>query len=462
MAEYPEPFIQLMIEVVQALSGASDSADDLSSLLGRIASSFSFGNAFIYESDHTKTFILREHSAVAPHIVLPDTFRLENFLSPKVVSMLGENPIYHDNPDVPKTPLIQAFCDLFAAQSLYLVFIKDPSDMPVACVGMTDKRLHFALSPAWFAMANSLLKLVAERARFRIYRQRLNYTTQTLEDIMGHSGFDIHVIDYETHELLYANQSMAAPYGGLESIRGRTCYEALYDYQTQPCDFCPRERLIDENGNPGPAYTWEHQRSADNTWQRVISSAFRWVDGRMAHVVSSTDVTQAKNNELYIHRIAFYDTLTGIPNRRKLEQDFNALNDEHHTDKEGVSLLFMDLNRFKEVNDTYGHRIGDLLLLNIAQRVQKHQQTGENFYRFGGDEFIYLLTGLSPQEAETRAKALERLFDEPFHCEGCDIQCGCCIGAAHYPHDGNELRQLIDHADSRMYRAKQQLTSAES
>ncbi len=95
--------------------------------------------------------------------------------------------------------------------------------------------------------------------------------------------------------------------------------------KVKPCDFCPQPKLVDQHGEPSKIYSWDYQRPFDGAWFRVLSGTFRWLDGRLAHVVSSVDITENKNNEALIARLANYDPLTNLPNRRKLMADCEHL-----------------------------------------------------------------------------------------------------------------------------------------
>ena len=97
--------------------------------------------------------------------------------------------------------------------------------------------------------------------------------------------------------MLYANASMAAPYGGIRHFEGKKCWQALYTDKTGECEFCPKRHLIDENGQPTRVYSWDYQRPFDKCWFRVFSAAFPWIDGQMAHVITSVDIDHQKKIE---------------------------------------------------------------------------------------------------------------------------------------------------------------------
>lgn len=455
MTKYSEKLTNLMVEVLQTLHGNTDDKHDISDILKRMCAALAFGYAFVYESDHTRKFYLHECSAAAEHIKLLDSFMLNDWLSTEQIKHLTDDPIYCVDSNAAIGSVEKTMLDLFAANSLYMIFMFDSNNDPIGCVGMADKRHHYALTAQEYTVGGCLLNGIAERSRLRIYKQRLNYTANTLHNIMDHTGFDIYVNDYETHEMLYANDSMTKPYGGWKNFEGRKCYEALYKDQTCECEFCPKKHLIDDKGNPSKIYSWDYQRPFDKTWWRVISAAFRWVDGRLAQVISSSDITDAKNNELFIQHMAFYDALTGLPNRRKLEDDFESLIENNDKNPNGSVLLFFDLNKFKQVNDIHGHQVGDALLRHIANVLQASPITKDHCYRYGGDEFVLLYGNTNVAEAATLSKQITDLLKTPYVDCDLTIPCGGSVGFAHYPNDGDEFRTILETADARMYQIKQ-------
>ncbi|MCD7874496.1 MAG: GGDEF domain-containing protein [Acidaminococcaceae bacterium] len=177
------------------------------------------------------------------------------------------------------------------------------------------------LTAAEHRLLTTVLPMFGRYLGVRVYRNRLAFASNSLESILDNTGIDIYVNDFYNHDILYANKSMAAPYGGIAQFLGRKCWEVLFPGQNGPCSFCPQQKLIDENGEPTKIYSWDYQRPFDGSWFRVFSAAFRWVDGRLAHVVSSADITENKHNEALIEYLANYDALTELPNRRMLVQE---------------------------------------------------------------------------------------------------------------------------------------------
>jgi diguanylate cyclase (GGDEF)-like protein len=161
------------------------------------------------------------------------------------------------------------------------------------------------------------------------------------------------------------------------------------------------------------------------------------------------------SREQRITNLAYRDTLTGLPNRtlyaERLDQALSASTDE----RTPVAVLLMDIDHFKYVNDTLGHPIGDLLLLEVAARIERVvERAGDTIARLGGDEFALLLPGHGAQEAHRLADAILRALEVPMTLDGHQVDVRASIGIAVAPDHGTERSALMQHADVAMYAAK--------
>jgi diguanylate cyclase (GGDEF)-like protein len=173
--------------------------------------------------------------------------------------------------------------------------------------------------------------------------------------------------------------------------------------------------------------------------------------------IKLTAVT-VENTHLYadlVHRSEF-DLLTDIPNRRQLEEQLRALIGKASLDGSIFALIFIDLDRFKQVNDNYGHGVGDSFLQLAAQRMKQQLRPGDMLARLGGDEFAILLASV-PDRGQTVeiVHRLERCFDSPFNIGGLQIQGSASMGIAMYPDDGHDSETLLRASDIAMYSVKQ-------
>jgi len=172
-------------------------------------------------------------------------------------------------------------------------------------------------------------------------------------------------------------------------------------------------------------------------------------------VTVSEDISSRKEAEKRIHRLAYYDTLTGLPNRRMLLDRLQQALAQAQRDGRHLGLLFLDLDNFKDINDSHGHDFGDALLRDVAARLLANMRGTDTLARLGGDEFVVLLTAENCQEsAVVAAQRILSLFSRPFTVEDREITCSTSIGIAIYPADGQDAESLIKCADNAMYHAK--------
>ncbi|GAA0787237.1 EAL domain-containing protein [Marinobacterium sediminicola] len=174
------------------------------------------------------------------------------------------------------------------------------------------------------------------------------------------------------------------------------------------------------------------------------------------YVAVFSDITQRKNDEAQIVRQAYYDELTELPNRTLLSDRLNLAIATANRDEQIIALLFIDLDRFKYVNDSMGHEYGDDLLKQVAQRLNGCVRNTDTVARFGGDEFVILLHNIkSEADASYVANKLIESLSTPFLLAEREIIIGASIGIAMHPGDADTAETLLRNADLAMYRAKQ-------
>lgn len=186
----------------------------------------------------------------------------------------------------------------------------------------------------------------------------------------------------------------------------------------------------------------------------------RWVSSRISHNLQEKsysgvtfDVTSKQESRERIEFLAYHDSLTQLPNREFLKRNLlTCIEQEAHC---RLSILFIDLNNFKYINDTLGHEVGDKILISVGQRLKENLGENENIVRFGGDEFIIVKKESDTQEAYALAKKIVNLFKIPFHVIEGRFDLNCSIGISNFPEDSFNAVSLIQHADTAMYSAKE-------
>ncbi len=168
------------------------------------------------------------------------------------------------------------------------------------------------------------------------------------------------------------------------------------------------------------------------------------------------DITDRKVAEQRVQYLAYYDDLTGLANRVLLQDRMAKALADSRRQKHKVALLFLDLDRFKDINDSLGHSVGDLLLKEVAERLRRWAREQDTVARLSGDEFVLMLTHV--KDVADAAVAAERLMDTmtaEFVIEGHSLSVGCCLGISIFPEHGADSETLIKNADAAMYSAKQ-------
>jgi diguanylate cyclase (GGDEF)-like protein/PAS domain S-box-containing protein len=186
--------------------------------------------------------------------------------------------------------------------------------------------------------------------------------------------------------------------------------------------------------------------------------AIRGKDGKPQYLLAVLeDVTERRKSEQRVMHLAHYDTLTDLPNRATFNETIEATLDRAGASGEQFAVLSIDLDGFKETNDTYGHLVGDALLREVARRLQA-AAGGAFLARLGGDEFALIAAdGAAPAAARALTERLLAAFADDFEIEGHRLKLGMSIGVAIYPTDGADVKILMTNADTALYRAKTEM-----
>ena len=263
------------------------------------------------------------------------------------------------------------------------------------------------------------------------------------------------VYDQESLRFLAVNQSALDHYG-----YSRTEFLSMTIEEIRPLEELEKlyERLEEELPATSTPSVWRHRKANKELIDVEITSHALQFLGRKARLVIATDVTERLRAQQKLWHAAFYDALTGLPNRALfMERLGQALERARGRKGGGFAVVFLDIDRFKLVNDSMGHRAGDQLLISIARRLDRIRRAGDTVARLGGDEFAILVEGvLDPLAAGPVADRVQRELSQPFEVNGQEVFTSASIGIAlggvldHKPED------LLRDADTAMYRAKAQ------
>jgi diguanylate cyclase (GGDEF)-like protein len=196
--------------------------------------------------------------------------------------------------------------------------------------------------------------------------------------------------------------------------------------------------------------------SRGQCWHEISARRCRdAVTGSEAWLLSEVDISELKRTEAHAQHLALHDTLTGLPNRSFVMQSFQQRMEQAHAMGQHAALMFIDLDRFKHINDSLGHSAGDQLLVNMAKRLHGQLREHDLAARLGGDEFLVLVAAEHiERHVDQLAQRLLRVVAKPMVLSGVELQVTPSIGVALFPQDGRDIGTLMRHADLAMYRAK--------
>jgi diguanylate cyclase (GGDEF)-like protein/PAS domain S-box-containing protein len=201
---------------------------------------------------------------------------------------------------------------------------------------------------------------------------------------------------------------------------------------------------------------WNKRKDGELYLEWLTISVVKDRKGNVTNYVAVfSDITEHKRNIERLTRLALYDTLTNVPNRHVLEKRLESIIQMSKKHNQSFALLFLDLDRFKNINDTLGHRVGDMLLKETAQRLKSLLRKQDTIARFGGDEFVIILPNLKHiREAVYMAEKIIESLKRPFYVNHQEMYISTSIGISVYPFDGTDKETLIRMADRAMYQAK--------
>ena len=264
----------------------------------------------------------------------------------------------------------------------------------------------------------------------------------------------VDVVD-ETQPIVYASTTFLSLTGYSRSeVIGRNC-KLLQGEDSDPLAVESMRQAIAQ-GKPATVEIVNYRKDGTQFWNQLRLAPVKDHDGEVTHYAGmQTDVSQRKQEELDTARRANYDALTGLHNRSMLMDGLDSALAQAARHDDSVYVLFIDLDGFKEINDTLGHATGDELLTEVASRLSAAVQDDGIVARFGGDEFVVLLREVSGLDVVIRiVQAILFGLRQPMSLQGSVEKITASIGVATYPVDGQSAEDLMQHADAAMYRAK--------
>jgi diguanylate cyclase (GGDEF)-like protein len=200
-----------------------------------------------------------------------------------------------------------------------------------------------------------------------------------------------------------------------------------------------------------------HMASGRTNWTLTTKLPLHGESGNVIGLVGITrEINEMRQTEAALQHLVTHDTLTDLPNRFLLIDRLDQLLFRARRSSTGFAVIFMDIDSFKDVNDTYGHEVGDLLLRGVGQRLAKSVGQGDIVARVGGDEFVIILDPTEETRADVVALKVLQLLSKPFTLERRRVEVTVSIGISFYPDNGADADTLLRAADYAMYLAKRE------
>jgi diguanylate cyclase (GGDEF)-like protein/PAS domain S-box-containing protein len=310
--------------------------------------------------------------------------------------------------------------------------LRDPDGKPSRCIGtITDISGRRQIEEA-LRLSEKRYRLLFERNLAGVYRS-------TIEG-----------------RILDCNESFARIFG--YASREEVLQQAAWDLYLKPEDREAAVAKLLERQNLTNYEICLRRKDGSSVWVLESENLVEGPDGRLSVIEGTAiDITERKRAEEQVKHLAFHDPLTNLPNRLLFNDRLTLAVAQAHRHNQKLAVLFLDLDRFKVINDSLGHSVGDELLRQIAERIQEYVREGDTVARLGGDEFTLLVPGITAEEdaAKIARKICEAVHD-PFWVDGRELFVTTSLGVSVYPSDGHDAETLVRNADSAMYRAKEQ------
>jgi diguanylate cyclase (GGDEF)-like protein/PAS domain S-box-containing protein len=305
------------------------------------------------------------------------------------------------------------------------------------------------------AFAESLLRIFAARAAAELERLKAEEGLRLAARVFETAGEGIIVLDAAERIISvnrafceisgYSREEVAGQNAGIlrSGLHGESFFEDI------------RHALAMSGQWQGEMWSRRKDGSPLPIWVSV--SAVRDQAGSLVNMVCIlNDISSLKESQQRLEQLANFDSLTGLPNRNLLQDRVRHGMDKARRNRQRLALLYLDLDNFKAVNDTFGHDAGDLLLAQVGARLRKCVRDQDTVARLGGDEFVVVLDEVSdPQQAARMADRVAEHFHQPFDLLGRELAVTFSLGIALYPDDGADLPALLRGADLALYRAKE-------
>ncbi len=323
----------------------------------------------------------------------------------------------------------------------------------VGFVGFDDCQTNRHWARHEIQVLEQFATLMASLLQRRDAHQQERQNTEIMKTVSDHFDQIVYAADIKTFELIFVNRYLAEKLGvAPEEAVGGLCYKVLRKRDV-PCDFCPLKRMVDERGTViSREYIWERESLTDRRWFKIRDCIIEWFDGREVHLEVATDITDQKQYEKRLEHYASTDTMTGILNREWGYQEISAA--LGRLAGSALTLCFVDIDGLKRTNDNFGHEAGDRMILQIVEAMRSSIRSSDVLCRWGGDEFLILMTS-SQEQAENLMGRINAKLDQINRAGSNPFTLAFSYGLTSFEKNpALSLEELIADADAKMYRQK--------
>lgn len=287
---------------------------------------------------------------------------------------------------------------------------------------------------------------------------RLHHSLEDIKHTLDHTPEPLLIFDPTSQRIFYINKSLSRQTGIKKSQLSSIQVNKIIHPSFQKIFEKRLNRIISQKI---PTSIFEVVLLSKDKQKIPAEMSLQYVNlpSQVPHLLAIfRDLKNIKRDEKKIRHAAFHDSLTGLPNRFSFTKQLNTLAKNKNKKSKQFAIIFMDLDRFKLINDTLGHFTGDILLKQVANRLKTNIKRGDVVSRFGGDEFVILLTNVhSLKEVDQVIERIQSHFQDPFKLsEKQEVYVTFSMGISIFPKDGTRAETLLKNADYSLYRAKEE------
>lgn len=330
-------------------------------------------------------------------------------------------------------------------------------DAIAATLGEAQRAAQSVLLAGMLTLAGALLVAgIMASQRFVAQNEKLQETMREneaqLRELIESAPMPLVIVRAGDQELLYANERALQQFAlSVDALEGRS----LADFHVDPGIRAALPEALSRHGSVRDYEVHLKDFTGRQFWLLMSAQPIRY-GGTVALLVAFANIDERKRMQEDMRRKAMQDQLTGLPNRSMFLESLERAVRKGRRRQDRFSVLFVDLDHFKEVNDTLGHAAGDHLLQAVAERLTSAVRQSDLVARMGGDEFVILVDDhRGPEEVMIVAQKVLALLERPVLIDWREVKISGSVGIASFPEDGDELETLMKHADIAMYQAKE-------